>query len=126
MIASDGLHYGANMAMPKPGALQADLRDRPPSAGGLGRHVGAGGVAPWWEPFEAAFDWTVEPPRRPRWPGSLIRVATASSQSIAAADPSGSIPSLSMLGVERASQDGLTSETARIPAGRIRAEPSGR
>lgn len=62
MIASDGLHYGASVAMPKPGRYRLTYRIEPPSSGGLGRHVGVGGVAPWWEPFEAAFEWTVEPP----------------------------------------------------------------
>jgi periplasmic iron binding protein len=61
MIASDGLHYGASVAMPKPGQYKLTYHLDPPSAGGLGRHVGAGGVAPWWEPFDASFDWTVEP-----------------------------------------------------------------
>jgi len=61
MIASDGLHYGASVAMPKPGSYRLTYHIEPPSAGGLGRHVGPGGVAPWWEPFDASFDWTVEP-----------------------------------------------------------------
>jgi periplasmic iron binding protein len=30
----------------------------PPSTGGLGRHTDAqSGVAPWWKPFEAVYDW---------------------------------------------------------------------
>ena len=61
MIASDGLHYGASLAMPKPGTYKLTYRIDPPSAGGLGRHVGAGGVAAWWEPFDASFEWVVEP-----------------------------------------------------------------
>jgi uncharacterized protein involved in high-affinity Fe2+ transport len=61
MIASDGLHYGASVAMPKSGHYTLTYHIAPPSAGGLGRHVGAGGVAPWWSPFDAAFDWSVEP-----------------------------------------------------------------
>jgi periplasmic iron binding protein len=69
MIASDGLHYGASVAMPKPGKYRLVYRIDPPSAGGLGRHVGAGGVAAWWEPFDASFDWTVEPPARPALAG---------------------------------------------------------
>jgi uncharacterized protein involved in high-affinity Fe2+ transport len=63
MIASDGLHYGANIAMPKPGSYKLTYDIEPPSAGGLGRHVGVGGVAPWWKPFQAEFDWDVEGPK---------------------------------------------------------------
>ena len=61
MVASDGLHYGASVARPKPGRYKLTYRIDPPSSGGLGRHVGPGGVAPWWEPFDASFDWDVEP-----------------------------------------------------------------
>jgi periplasmic iron binding protein len=60
MIASDGLHYGANIAMPKPGTYRLIYDIEPPSAGGLGRHVGVGGVAPWWKPFQAEFEWIVD------------------------------------------------------------------
>jgi uncharacterized protein involved in high-affinity Fe2+ transport len=62
MVASDGLHYGANIAKPEPGTYRLVYKIEPPSAGGLGRHVDAAtGVAAWWEPFEAAFDWIMEP-----------------------------------------------------------------
>ncbi len=65
MVARDGLHYGANVAMPHPGSYRLIYRVRPPSAGGLGRHDDPEtGVAPWWEPFEVAFDWEYEPPHR--------------------------------------------------------------
>ena len=58
MVASDGLHYGANVAMPKAGKFRLTYAIEPPSVGGLGRHSDrATGVAPWWPPFEAAFDW---------------------------------------------------------------------
>ena len=70
MVASDGLHYGASVAMPKPGDYRLIYDIQPPSAGGLGRHVGAGGVAPWWEPFRAEFDWAVEAPTTPAPAGS--------------------------------------------------------
>ncbi len=60
MIASDGLHYGANIALPKPGTYKLTYAIDPPSAGGLGRHVGVGGVAAWWKPFTAEFEWNVE------------------------------------------------------------------
>jgi uncharacterized protein involved in high-affinity Fe2+ transport len=62
MIARDGLHYGANVVMPKPGEYRLIYEIQPPTAGGLGRHSDqATGVAPWWETFRASFDWTVEP-----------------------------------------------------------------
>jgi len=62
MVASDGLHYGANIAKPVPGTYQLVYSIDPPSAGGLGRHSDpATGVAPWWEPFQATFEWTMEP-----------------------------------------------------------------
>ena len=58
MVASDGLHYGASVSMPRAGEFRLTYKIQPPSAGGLGRHTDpVGGVAPWWEPFEAAFDW---------------------------------------------------------------------
>ncbi|WP_406697621.1 iron transporter [Singulisphaera sp. Ch08] len=61
MIAGDGLHYGASLTMPKPGEYRLVFEIKPPSAGGLGRHSDpATGVAPWWEPFEASFDWDYE------------------------------------------------------------------
>ncbi|WP_435009839.1 iron transporter [Tundrisphaera lichenicola] len=62
MVAWDGLHYGANVLMPKAGEYRLNYQIQPPSAGGLGRHSDkATGVAPWWEPFQASFEWTVEP-----------------------------------------------------------------
>ncbi len=62
MVAWDGLHYGANVLMPRPGEYRLIYEVQPPSAGGLGRHSDkATGVAPWWETFDASFDWTVEP-----------------------------------------------------------------
>jgi uncharacterized protein involved in high-affinity Fe2+ transport len=66
MIASDGLHYGASVAMPKAGEYRLTYEIQPPSAGGLGRHSDpVTGVAPWWKPFEVSFDWD--------YPGSLSR-----------------------------------------------------
>jgi uncharacterized protein involved in high-affinity Fe2+ transport len=65
MIARDGLHYGASLAMPKAGEYRLTYSIEPPSAGGLGRHSDAvTGVAPWWEPFEVAFDWDYSGPPR--------------------------------------------------------------
>lgn len=58
MVASDGLHYGASVAMPKAGSYQLTYDFKPPSINGLGRHVDpATGVPPWWEPFQVRFDW---------------------------------------------------------------------
>ncbi len=66
MVASDGLHYGANIERPKPGDYRLLFDIKPPWVGGLGRHVGAvGGVASWWEPFQAGFAWEVEPATPP-------------------------------------------------------------
>ncbi len=62
MVAADGLHYGANISKPGPGSYRLEYQIEPPSAGGLGRHSDpATGVAPWWEPFTATFDWVMEP-----------------------------------------------------------------
>ena len=62
MMARDGFHYGATIAMPAPGDYKLVYDLQPPSAGGLGRHSDpATGVAPWWQPFSAQFDWTVAP-----------------------------------------------------------------
>lgn len=57
MVASDGLHYGASIAMPRAGAYRLYYTIEPPSAE-LGRHVDpVTGVAPWWAPFEVDFEW---------------------------------------------------------------------
>ena len=71
MVASDGLHYGASVDMPKAGSFQLTYAIEPPSAGGLGRHHDpVTGVAPWWSPFEVAFDWDYDgPPAAPSGPG---------------------------------------------------------
>jgi len=61
MFASDGVHYGANASKPSPGSYRLVYKIEPPSAR-IGRHTDpVGGVAPWWDPFEASFDWVVEP-----------------------------------------------------------------
>ncbi len=66
MVARDGLHYGAMIAMPKAGRYTLTYRIEPPWKGGLGRHSdSATGVAPWWEPFEVSFDWDYEGPPKP-------------------------------------------------------------
>jgi len=57
MVAVDGLHYGASVAMPRAGPYRLTYDFTPPSAD-LGRHSDpASGVAPWWEPFQVSFDW---------------------------------------------------------------------
>jgi uncharacterized protein involved in high-affinity Fe2+ transport len=66
MVARDGLHYGANIAMPRAGRYTLTYRIEPPWKGGLGRHSDpVTGVAPWWEPFEVSFDWDYEGPPKP-------------------------------------------------------------
>lgn len=58
MVASDGLHYGANVLMPLRGNYKLRYFIEPPSVGGLGRHTDSqSGVAAWWKPFEADYDW---------------------------------------------------------------------
>lgn len=65
MIAVDGLHYGASIAMPKAGEYRLTYAIQPPRVGGLGRHSDpASGVAPWWEPFEVTFDWDCPGPTK--------------------------------------------------------------
>jgi uncharacterized protein involved in high-affinity Fe2+ transport len=67
MVARDGLHYGASLAMPTARAYRLTYQIEPPSAGGLGRHSDPiTGVAPWWPPFEVAYDWDYAGPPRPR------------------------------------------------------------
>ena len=63
MVASDGPHYGASVAMPKAGEFKLTYKIQPPSAGGLGRHSDPiTGVQPWWEAFTVTFDWDYEGP----------------------------------------------------------------
>jgi uncharacterized protein involved in high-affinity Fe2+ transport len=64
MVASDGLHYGASIAMPRAGAYRLYYSIEPPSDE-LGRHVDpVTGVAPWWAPFEVSFEWDYPGPPR--------------------------------------------------------------
>jgi len=66
MVAADGLHYGASVRMTKAGKYRLTYAVEPPSAGGLGRHSDPiTGVAAWWTPFVAAYDWDYEPPAPP-------------------------------------------------------------
>ncbi len=58
MVAKDGPHYGATIAMPGPGRYKLKYKLHPPSTNGLGRHTDhVTGVAEWWKPFEAAYTW---------------------------------------------------------------------
>ncbi len=55
MVARDGWHYGATIAMPGPGRYKLTYTIEPPSAG---RHSDpVTGVDRWWKPFEVTFDW---------------------------------------------------------------------
>lgn len=66
MVASDGLHYGASVAMPSAGEFRLTYKIQPPSAGGLGRHSDPiTGVAPWWKEFEASYEWDYPGPPAP-------------------------------------------------------------
>jgi uncharacterized protein involved in high-affinity Fe2+ transport len=66
MVARDGLHYGAMIAMPRAGRYTLTYQIKPPKEGGLGRHTDpVTGVDPWWEPFEVSFDWDYEGPPKP-------------------------------------------------------------
>ncbi len=52
MVASDGPHYGANLALDGPGEYTVTFHIRPPEDNGLLRHFDREtGVAPWWKPF---------------------------------------------------------------------------
>jgi uncharacterized protein involved in high-affinity Fe2+ transport len=58
MVARDGWHYGASIAMPGPGRYKLTYTIEPPSGAAAGRHSDAGtGVDPWWKPFDVTFDW---------------------------------------------------------------------
>jgi uncharacterized protein involved in high-affinity Fe2+ transport len=58
MLARDGEHYGASIAMPRAGHYKLTYAIEPPSATGVGLHRDATtGVDPWWKPFEVSFDW---------------------------------------------------------------------
>jgi uncharacterized protein involved in high-affinity Fe2+ transport len=58
MVARDGWHYGASIAMPGPGRYKLKYTIEPPAAAAAGRHSDAAtGVDPWWKPFDVTFDW---------------------------------------------------------------------
>ncbi len=54
MVASDGPHYGANVALDGPGKYKVDYQIVPPIRNGMYRHTDKEtGVGPWWAPFHA-------------------------------------------------------------------------
>ncbi|MBI3723972.1 iron transporter [bacterium] len=58
MVAKDGPHYGATIAMPARGRFKLTFRLEPPSVNGLGRHTDpVTGVSEWWQAFEATYAW---------------------------------------------------------------------
>jgi uncharacterized protein involved in high-affinity Fe2+ transport len=58
MVAKDGPHYGATIAMPAHGKYKLTYAIEPPSSNGLGRHTDPiTGVADWWKAFEASYAW---------------------------------------------------------------------
>jgi uncharacterized protein involved in high-affinity Fe2+ transport len=58
MIAKDGPHYGATIAMPGVGRYKLLYRIYPPSKNGFGRHTDSvTGVAEWWKTFECTYAW---------------------------------------------------------------------
>lgn len=62
MVASDGPHYGDNVAMMGPGKYALRFTIAPPGddpAAPFGRHVDREtGVAPWFEPFTVDYEFT--------------------------------------------------------------------
>ncbi len=57
MIARDGPHYGATVRMRGTGKYQLTYRIEPPTASVFGRHTDEiTGVAPWWPPFDAQWE----------------------------------------------------------------------
>ena len=62
MVASDGPHYGDNVKLMGPGKYTLMLTVLPPSQNPqahFGRHVDKEtGVAPWFKPFTASYDFT--------------------------------------------------------------------
>ncbi len=53
MVANDGPHYGANVALNGPGQYDVSFVIAPPNGHGFMRHTDKEtGVAEWWKPFE--------------------------------------------------------------------------
>ena len=63
MVAKDGLHYGANVPMPKAGKFRLTYAISPPSAGGLGRHSDAAWASPpGGSRSRPSFEWEYDGP----------------------------------------------------------------
>jgi len=59
MVASDGPHYGANVALDGPGKYRLTYHILPPPYQGFYRHDDPEtGVAPWWAPFDVSWEFT--------------------------------------------------------------------
>ena len=57
MVASDGPHYGANVKLDGPGKYKLLYRIAPPVYDGFFRHTDKEtGVAEWWVPFDAEWE----------------------------------------------------------------------
>ncbi len=59
MTAADGPHYGANVKLDGPGKYHLSYSILPPPYAGFFRHTDKEtGVAAWWKPFVASWDFT--------------------------------------------------------------------
>lgn len=59
MVASDGPHYAANVALAGPGKYRLDYHLTPPAYQGFGRHIDKEtGVEAWWEPVDLSWEFT--------------------------------------------------------------------
>lgn len=57
MVASDGPHYGANVALDGPGRYHVSFTIQAPAGHHFMRHTDdETGIAPWWEPIDYAGD----------------------------------------------------------------------
>jgi hypothetical protein len=60
MVASDGPHYGANVALEGPGRYRVTFRIQPPAPDHFLRHIDAEtGVAPWWNTIDYTGEFNV-------------------------------------------------------------------
>jgi periplasmic iron binding protein len=66
LLAAEGPRYVARITPPGPGKFRLTFRLVPPSIDVVGRlDDPASGVAPWWEPFEAVFDGSLQTGNKP-------------------------------------------------------------
>jgi uncharacterized protein involved in high-affinity Fe2+ transport len=57
MVADDGPHYGANVALAGPGKYRLTYQFHPPVMAGLFRHTDKEtGIAAWWAPFSVSWE----------------------------------------------------------------------